>query len=152
MKSMPPSTQIWPIRTFIYRHIAETTHPPTVQETAVALGISEAEARAAYTELNERHAIFLDPATGAIQMANPFSGVPTPFRVHAQGKTYFANCAWDALGIPAALQCEAEIEATCAGSGEALPIRVRGGRVEGHGELVHFLVPFREWYADMTFT
>ena len=57
-------------------------------------------------------------------MANPFSGVETPFKVHANGKSYFANCAWDTLGIPAALHVDAEIEAACAQSGE--PIRLSG--------------------------
>jgi hypothetical protein len=33
-------------------------------------------------------------------MLNPFSAVETPHRVEAGGRSWFANCAWDALGIP----------------------------------------------------
>ncbi len=44
-------------------------------------------------------------------MAWPFSGVETLFQVSVSDKTYFANCAWDSLGIPAALHTDAEIEA-----------------------------------------
>jgi hypothetical protein len=85
-------------------------------------------------------------------MANPFSGVETPFTVRAKGKTYFANCAWDSLGIPAALHLDAEIEAFCAQSGELLHLRVSGGEVRGSEALVHFLIPFRDWYNDLTST
>ena len=75
-------------------------------------------------------------------MANPFSGVATPFKVHANGRTYFANCAWDSLGIPAALHTDAEIEAACAQSGEPIRLRVMNQQVQGSEALVHFLVPF----------
>ena len=58
-------------------------------------------------------------------MANPFSGVPTPYRVVAGGRTWFANCAWDAFGICAALHADGRIETTCADCGEPVVIEVR---------------------------
>jgi hypothetical protein len=85
-------------------------------------------------------------------MANPFSAVPTAFRVHAQGNTYWANCAWDALGIPATLHCDATIEATCAGSGQPIMLTVRERKIVSRGELVHFLVPIRRLFDDRVFT
>jgi hypothetical protein len=95
---------IWEIRAYIYQHFAETTRPPLVEETASRFGLTHEQAAAAYEELQRRHAILLQPGTHDIQMAWPFSGVETPFHVHADDKTYFANCAWDSLGIPAADQ------------------------------------------------
>ena len=100
---------IWEIRVFVYRHFAETTHPPRVDETAARFALTQAEAISAYEELHQRHAFFLRPGTHEILMANPFSGIETPFKVRANGKTYFANCAWDSFGIPAALDVDAEI-------------------------------------------
>jgi hypothetical protein len=85
-------------------------------------------------------------------MAWPFSGVETPFQVRANGRTYFANCAWDSLGIPAALHADAEIEAVCAQSGDPIHLRVTGGQISGSDALVHFLVPFMSWYDDLAFT
>ena len=85
-------------------------------------------------------------------MANPFSGVETPFKVHANDKTYFANCAWDSLGIPAALHVDAQIEAACAQSGERLHLTLSRQTVQNDAGLVHFLVPFRDWYNDLPFT
>ena len=144
--------KLWEIRFFIYRHFAETTRPPTVEETAAQFSLSHEEARSAYEELHGRHALYLQPGTHKILMANPFSGVETPFKVHANGKAYFANCAWDSLGIPAALHTGAEIEAACAQSGEPIHLRVMGAHVQETEALVHFLIPFREWYNDLVST
>ena len=60
--------------------------------------------------LDRAHALVLDADTGAIRMANPFSAVPTPHRVHADGRRWHANCAWDAFGICAALQVDGRVE------------------------------------------
>jgi hypothetical protein len=144
--------QVWEIRAFIYRHFAETTRPPLVEETASQFGLTHQEIVLMYEELQKRHAIFLQPGTYNIQMAWPFSGVETPFKVQANGKTYFANCAWDALGIPIALQADASIEASCAQSGEAIRLTVTDQQIWGSQAVVHFLVPFKDWYHDPEFT
>jgi hypothetical protein len=144
--------QIWEIRAFIYRHFAETTHPPLIAETASHFALTHKQAAAAYEELQGRHAILLSPETHDIQMAWPFSDVETPFKVQANNKTYFANCAWDSLGIPAALHTDVEIEAVCAQSGDAIQIQVTGQQISGSDALVHFLVPFQNWYDDLPFT
>jgi Alkylmercury lyase len=144
--------KLWAMRAFVYRYFAETTHPPHVDESAAHFALSHEEAVSAYQQLHRRHVLYLQPGTQEILMANPFSGAETPFKVRANGKTYFANCAWDSLGIPAALQADAEIEAACAQSGEPIHLRVTGAQVHGAGALVHFLVPFREWYNDLVST
>lgn len=144
--------QIWEIRAFVYRHFAETTRPPDVKTVAARFGLSQDEAISAYETLHQRHALYLKPGTHDILMANPFSGVETPFRVHANGQTYFANCAWDSLGIPAALHVDAEIEAACAQSGEPIRLRIAGQEIEEANVIVHFLVPFHQWYDDLVST
>jgi hypothetical protein len=145
-------TLVWEVRAFVYRHFVETTRPPTVESAAAHFGVSAEDAAGVYRDLHQRHALLLEPGTASVRMANPFSATPTPFRVHAHGKTYWANCAWDALGIPAALHCDAVVEAECADCGGPLTLTVQSGKLEGHGELVHFLVPFRRWYDDLIFT
>jgi len=143
---------LWAIRAFVYRHFAEATRPPSVEETATYFALSREEAASAYEQLHQRHAIFLKSETHDILMANPFSGVETPFKVRANNKTYFANCAWDSLGIPAALHTDAEIEAACAQSGEPIHLTVSGQKVQDSNALVHFLIPFKNWYNDLPFT
>jgi hypothetical protein len=151
---------IWDIRALVYSHFIETTRPPSVAETASHFGLTQEEAASAYETLAQHHMLFLSPGTHDIAMAWPFSGVETPFKVHANGKTYFANCAWDSFGIPAALHVDAEIEAEYAQTGEKLNLTVRNQQaraersrsVHGDDTLVHLLVPFREWYDDLSFT
>lgn len=151
---------LWQVRHFVYNHFADTTHPPSVDETARHFNISIAEATELYKELHNRHAVFLEPETFAIRIAAPFSGIPTDFKVHANGKTYFANCAWDMLGIPAALHTDAVIEAVCTEGNETVQLEIRNGNiaqaaVPGGGEsnlIVHFPLPFARWYDDLVFT
>ena len=143
---------IWEIRAYIYHHFTETTHAPSVRQTAAHFALTVHQAELAYIELNNRHAFFLSPGTRDILIANPFSNIETPFLVDANGKTYFANCAWDSLGIPAALHCDADVEAACSQSGEPLSLQVRDGHVSESDVLVHFLVPFKNWYDDLVFT
>ena len=148
----PKDNLLWDVRAFVYSHFAATAQPPTVAETAARFDIDVEEATAIYLELNRRHAFFLEPGTLSIRIANPFSAVPTSFRVHAQGRFYWANCAWDALGIPAALHSDAIVEATYAGSEQPLTLAIRDGQVAAVDAMAHFLVPFDRWYDDMVFT
>lgn len=143
---------IWAVRAFVYQHFVSTTRPPTVDETAVHFHLGLDQAATLYQELHQRHALFLDPGTTTIRMANPFSALPTLFRVRAQGQVYWANCAWDSLGIPAALHDDARVETRCAESGQPVTLKVQNGQAVDHGELIHFLVPFRHWYDDLVFT
>lgn len=144
--------QLWYVRAFVYQYFAENTRPPSVAETASHFVLTHSEAVSAYEELHRRHAFFLKPSTYDILMANPFSGVETPFKVYANEKTCFANCAWDSLGIPAALHVDAAIEASCAQSGVPIRLSVIDQQVQDSDVLVHFLLPFRDWYDDLTFT
>jgi hypothetical protein len=88
---------------------------------------------------------------GGIVIANPFSGVETDFVVESGGRSWFANCAWDGLGILAALGRDGSLRTTCVDCGDAIEVRVEGERV--HGEAVaHFLLPAGRWYDDLAYT
>ncbi len=97
------SERDWQIRLHIYEFFVEHQRPPTTAETAGAFGIAEDEARQAYRRLHDAHTLLLEPGTSDVRMANPLSAVETPYRVNVDGRTFFANCAWDSLGIPAML-------------------------------------------------
>ena len=138
----------WTVRNAVYAIILERTVPPTADETAMALGVSADDVRSAYERLNDRHALFLTPGSHDVRMAHPFSGVPTAFRVEANGRTYWANCAWDTLGIPAALHADARIAAPI-GDGESIQFAIEAGQLKDWDGLVHFPLPFRRWYDDL---
>jgi len=157
-------TLLWQIRHFVYTHFADTTYAPSVDETAAHFNITTAEAGEYYKELNNRHAFFLEPETLTVRIAAPFSGIPTDFKVHADGKTYYANCAWDMLGIPAALHTDAVIEAKFTESNESVQLEIKNGNIyalggipaaeddDGSNLLIHFPLPFARWYDDLVFT
>jgi hypothetical protein len=141
------------IRNHLYASFAQTGNAAAPVEVADALGLSETDVADAYRRLHEAHALVLEPGTTEIRMLNPFSAVPTPHRVQADGRSWFANCAWDALGIPAALHTDGVVDSRCPDCGEPLQLEVRDGElVRGAELLVHFVVPARRWWHDIAFT
>lgn len=128
-------------------------HPPTVAQTAVNFDIGEDKAREAYRWLHNKHALFLDEVTGSIRMLNPFSGVETSHIVKTQGHTYYANCAWDLFGIAVVLKTPyASLETRCPESREPITVELEAGRITKGDGIVHFLVPFKDWYEDLVYT
>ncbi|TAH53983.1 MAG: hypothetical protein EYC68_01235 [Chloroflexota bacterium] len=144
--------RVWDARHFVYAFWVEHTHPPTVQDTANGLGIELESVRALYEELGKRHALLLMPGTHSIRMAWPFSGVPTGYRVRVGTQNYYANCAWDSFGIPAALHADAQIDAFCSNTQEPLHFTVRQGKISGDSAVIYFRIPFANWYDDLVFT
>ena len=88
----------------IYRHFAAVGARPSVDDIAARLGVASAAGSRDLRRLRAQRVLVLEADAESIRMAPPFSGVPTQHRVTADGVTYYANCAWDALGIPAALR------------------------------------------------
>ena len=142
----------WVVRGRIYATIVERGAPPTFQEVAADLGADPDRVRSAYTRLHDRHAIYLTPGAANVRMAHPFSGVPTPFRVQVGERLYWANCAWDALGIAAALDADCCIEAETGDDAARIRLVVEASRVHGWDGVIHFALPFRRWYDDLIFT
>jgi hypothetical protein len=140
------------VRTFIYQHFADSARPPTVAEAAAQFGTSSEQMANLYDELAARRMFILAPGTRDVWMAPPFSATPTPFPVHARGLRYWACCALDAIGVPWTLECDAEIPATCAQSGEPIDLRVENGHLIAPPVVAHFLVPMSSWFADLPYT
>lgn len=97
------------------------------------------------------HALVLD-RTGAIAFANPFATPPAPFRVTTDDRVYHAICAWDALGVLAALNRDGTVETHCPDCGGAIEAGVHRGAMDPAEAVVHFLVPAARWYEDLGFT
>jgi hypothetical protein len=141
------------IRLAVLRRTIETTHVPSAKELASELAQPESRVTEAYRALAEGHVYVLEPGDPSrLRMANPFSAVPTAFRVMARGRQYFGNCVWDSLGIVSLLGGEGTVETACPDCGQATALRVAGGRlIEGAG-IVNFSVPARQWWDDIIYT
>jgi hypothetical protein len=140
------------LRNLTYAVFVELGRAPTAAEIAAVAGHDRAEVIAAWQRLHAEHAIVLNPETGGIRMANPFSAVPTAYRVQAAGRWWYANCAWDAFGICAALHADGRIETSCPDCGEPLPITVRDQHPDEQSLLFNCLVPAARWWNDIVFT
>jgi Alkylmercury lyase len=137
----------------IYETIVRTTQAPASAEVAESLSASPEEVAAALERLHKKRLLVPEPGNPSrIRMAPPFSAVETSFRVKVQDKVYFANCAWDALGIAAALHTDAIIEASDGQSGESMILEVRNGQPVPQSCVIHFAVPAAHWWNDIIYT
>jgi hypothetical protein len=78
--------------------------------------------------------------------------VPSAYRVQADGRWWYANCAWDALGILAALAVDGRVESSCPDCGEPYAVEIRDRSVDRPDLLFHCLVPAAHWWDDIVFT
>ena len=136
----------------IYQSLAESARVPSRADLAARLEAGPSEVSASLSRLREKKLVFLGRDSGEIVMAPPFSAVPTSFAVLAGGKTFYANCVWDAYGVAAALKRDAEIQASCGCCGDPMRMAVKDGRPETTVGVAHFAVPARHWWDDLTFT
>jgi len=136
----------------IYQHFATTGSRPSVEEVAARVSAGVPQVREAFARLRAQRVLVLESDGESIRMAPPFSGVPTQHRVIAAGVTYFANCAWDALGIPAALRRPATVHSRCEQSLEPLDLAVTEQGPGVSEWLFHCVVPAAQWWDDIVFT
>jgi hypothetical protein len=140
------------LRNATYRLVVELGRVPTAAEAARATGLRLEDVHAGWRLLHEAHALVFDEATCEIRMANPFSGVPTRFRVLADARSWYANCAWDAFGICAALGVDGTIETTCPDCDEPITVEVHDERPDDETLVFHCLVPAARWWENIVFT
>ena len=92
-----------------------------------------------------RHVLVLDGA-GSIVMAHPFAAPGAKTRVESGGRTWWGNCAWDGLGIVAALGLhEATVES------DGVQLRVSDGEPLDDA-VFHVEVPAARWWDDIAHT
>jgi hypothetical protein len=140
------------VREATYRLLVDFGRAPSAGEVAHDVGTSPGTVRSRWRDLHDAHALVLDADGRDIRMAHPFSAVATDHRVEAGGRWWYANCAWDAFGICAALGSDGRIECTCQDCGEPIELAVRDRRPSGDSPLFHCLVPARHWWDDIAFT
>lgn len=139
------------LRNATYLRFVELGRAPTAAEVGEVTGLPGAAVTEGWRRLHDAHAIVLD-ADGAILMANPFAARPTAFRVEAAGRSWYANCAWDSIGIGAALHVDSVISTPCPDCANPMTINVRGGVPDDTSLVFHVLVPAARWWNDIGFT
>jgi Alkylmercury lyase len=140
------------IRNFLYRRFVESGRVQRAADVAKEFELSREAAGAALRRLHDAHALVLERDALEIRMLNPFSCVPSAWRVDAGGRTWYSNCAWDSFAVCAALHSDGRIESSCADCGELLAVDVRDQKPVQRDYLFHVLVPARQWWDDIVFT
>ena len=130
------------LRIHIYNSIVASGRPPH-------LGNEERQQLAA---MNIGKTLIPHPQTGQVWMAGPFAAEPTQYKAIGSA-IWYANCAWDMLGIPLIVQERVRIETHCAHCAEPMVLEVSPDAPPAAcTAVVHFLVPARKWYDDIGFT
>lgn len=105
----------------------------------------EVRGHPALDELAAAHIVVID-AEGRIRMAHPFAAPGGAAEVTAGRRRWWGSCAWDGLGVVAALELA---DATVAGNGVTL--RVHDGEVLDDAWF-HVAVPAARWWEDIAHT
>src|SRR5689334_11375654 len=116
------------VRIYIFRQAVETAVVPQPEQIAQEFGLSREQIDEVLKYLAASKVLILAPQSGRIWAANPFSAVPSCFRVTSDGEKYWGICIWDALGVAAAVGKDALIDATCGDCGEPMHLELRNGQ------------------------
>ena len=139
------------IRYHVYDYVMREGLPPTIADTASALLVSLSDVSGSFQRLADAHMLVLQKGTNEILMANPFSAVPTAFPVRVGEHSYYGNCIWDAMGVPAMLKQDGVIDASCGCCGTAMTLKITNGSLEEARGIAHFAIPAAHWWDDVVF-
>ena len=139
------------VRRYVYDSTLARGVPPLLAEVSENLQVSVAEVRDAFHRLGAGRVLVLQPDSGEILMASPFSAVPTPFVVELGDFSCFGNCIWDALGIAAMTGRDARVLTACGDCGTAMEVTLANGALRHAEGLAHFAIPARHWWDDIVF-
>jgi hypothetical protein len=97
----------------ILRLYADCGRPPTLADIVSASGIAQDVLKDALQTLRSHDLIDLDPHTGNIRLAYPFTQAATGHRVKIRGHVLQALCAIDALGVAGMYGTDVAISSPC---------------------------------------
>ncbi len=150
----------------LHEEIIKTGQVPKMADFGKQSGLDDAKFAAALDRLGENHYVALHEVEQPnderelrelreLLMLHPFSPVPTAHRVVCGETSYWANCFWDALGIPPMLGRDGRVESSCGCCGASATFEIRDGELgkfPGGEGVVHFAVPAKDWWKDVEFT
>ena len=142
------------VRIAIAQSIKTRGRVPTIAAVAADMKQDIAAVDASFARMIDGHVFIPRKDSHEIFTYNPFSAEPTDFFVTAGGRIWFGICAWDALGIPAALGESGVVETHCADCNESLVVEVdaNGATELQTWTVMQVGVPARDFWKDIYFT
>ena len=135
----------------VYDSFVALGRAPTISDLAAHTS-GATDASGALERLDAAHLLVLERDRSSIRMAMPFSAHDVGYTVNAGDRSWWANCAWDALAVPVVLGCDASIEAHWLDDGSPVDLHVVDGELSSFDGFVHFTVPARSWWDDIVET
>jgi hypothetical protein len=141
-------------RIAIARSIRTRGKIPTIAAVAMDMRMDAATVDASFVRMIEGHVFIPKKDSHEIYAYDPFCVGPTDFFVTAAGRVWFGICAWDALGIPAALGEAGVIETHCPDCNEPVVVEVdaNGATELQTWTVMQVGVPARDFWKDIYFT
>lgn len=142
------------VRIAIARSIKTRGRIPTIAAVAADISKDVATVDASFARMIEGRVFVPKKGSHEIYAYDPFCVGPTDFFVTVGDRVWFAICAWDALGIPAALGEAGVVETHCADCGEELVVEVDadGGTEVQTWTVLQVGVRPRDFWKDIYFT
>ena len=140
------------IRRLVYEQAMAGDGIPTAAALAQRVRLPLDQVRASLERLASARILVLQGESREILMAPPYSAIPTPFGVISGTRSSYANCIWDALGVPVMQREPATIRTACGCCHEAMTLNVTPDGVKGGEGVAHFAVPASRWWEDIVFT
>ncbi len=143
-------------RLFVFEHFREHGVPPVVEQLMTEFTLSRDDAVGVLGELESARHIALVPGTARILMAFPYSAIATPFQVRTEGRSYFANCAWDAVAFHSMLgDGDTTIDSACHHCATPIHIEMQRGvatTVEPADTIVYLALKPTQWWENIVTT
>lgn len=152
MSSDKNITDTGALRRFIYDELIATGLPPSTERIAEQFRVARDAARGALAGMKIGKTVLVHPTTGEIWMAGPFASKPTPYQITRGATQWWANCAWDLLGVAVIVGPPVTLRASCTDCGLTFVMDVGGHGPPPSDWVVHFLLPAKRWYDDIGFT
>ncbi|MEO6059624.1 MAG: organomercurial lyase [Candidatus Limnocylindria bacterium] len=155
MTSTAAESLVAQVRLFIFEHFREHAAAPVVEQLMTRFSLPRGEAVEVLGTLDAARHIALVKGTSRILMAFPFAAAATPFRVTSGGRTYFANCSWDAIAFHAMLGADVRVDSYCHHCAAPIQIEMSTGRetrVSPAETLIYLALPPAQWWEDITTT
>lgn len=122
------------VRRAAFTRLLATAAPVDVATLAADTGLSEAQVEAALADLADTGAITRQAngagggaPGGAVVAAGGLAVAPARHQLQLAGQTFWTWCAFDGIGIPAALDADAVLDTRCPACGQPIRITVTRG-------------------------
>jgi len=143
------------VRKFVFDQFLECTHPPVLEEIMQKFELDRAAAFGVLKELHDSRQLVLLAGSQRILMAHPFSSITSPFEVTASGKSYFANCAWDATAFHVMLNKDVTVDSFCHHCAAKIKIELSKNKIvssKPKEALIFIGVPAAKWWENVVNT